>query len=340
MEASARELVESLRASAGSFGFAGVTRAAGLVVNAEREAFHSRLLGLLDVLDDVIEGGNGGGSIPHGWLLHAAAPFPEGTSVAQAELGAQRDTRAAWRRAGAILGVGQDALAERIAKRLGLAVADLDDPRPAAARLVPLSLIEAGPVLPLREDGLRMVAATANPTDLRLIAALERITTRRAVLEVAPPEAIERALLLHLPEAGSTAPELPPVPRPREGAIVALVADDEPAYRLLVRSLLEREGFEVIEAADGAEALELMERLPRVDLLVVDLRMPLLDGRDVVRRVREAGSDTSILVLTGAQEIETEAELIEGGADDYVRKPVEPRILLARVLSVLRRRGR
>jgi len=339
-ELAARETVETLRGSGGSYGFEAVTRAAELVVSAERDLFYPRLTGFLDVLRDVTEGGSGGGSIPHGWLVHAAAPFPEGTALAVRELETERDTRNAWRRAAALLGIDEEALCARVADALGICSADVSDPSPAAARLVPLSLVEAGPVLPLHEDGRNMVAAASNPTDLRLVAALERITARRAVLHVATPGRLQVAVLRHLPESGETAAGQLRASRAGTGPLTVLVVDDDAGTRHLVRAVLERDGYTVIEAADGIEALERVDESPEIDLVVVDLYMPLMDGREVVRRMRDAGKDHSILVLTGAQRTETETQLIEEGADDYLRKPLDPRLFLARVSAVLRRRGR
>ena len=332
-------MVESLRSSGTSYGFDAVTRAAELVMAAERQTLHPRLAGFVDVLRDVAEGGTGGGTIPHGWIVHAAAPFPDGMGLTVIELSAERDVRLAWRRVSSLLGVGEAALAERIAINLGIGVADLDDVSPVAGRLVPLSLVEAGPVLPLREDGTHMVAAAANPTDVRLMAALERITARRAVLEVAPPAALQQAVLHRLPDPGLTA-HVPSLGEPWQGTRTVLVVDDDPTSRYLVRTVLEREGYAVLEAGDGIEALEKVEEAPEVDALVVDLLMPLMDGREVVRRMRAAGKDIPILVLTGSTRPETEAQLIEDGADDYMRKPLDPRLFLARVGAVLRRRGR
>lgn len=340
-ERQARELVESLRGSGGSYGFEAVTRAAELVVAAEPERFHPRLTGFLDVLKDVAEGGSGGGSIPHGWLVHASAPFPEGSRLAVEELAAEREVRAAWKRASSLLGTSDEAIERRISRNLDIAVADVDHASVGALRLVPLSLVEAGPVLPLREDGLHMFAAASNPTDLRLVAALERITARRAVLEVASPGRLQVAVLRHLPESGATAPGHPrPAMAPTTGPVTVLVVDDEPADRHLVRAVLERDGYSVLEAQDGIEALQRMDESPEIDVVVVDLHMPLMDGREVVRRLREAGRSQPVLVLTGTQRSETEAQLIEEGADDYLRKPLDPRLFLARVSAILRRQGR
>lgn len=116
-----------------------------------------------------------------------------------------------------------------------------------------------------------------------------------------------------------------------------LVVDDEANVRKLVKSYLEREGFQVLEAADGAEALT-QARRERPDLVVLDLMIPEIDGIEVGRILR-AESDVFILMLTAKTE---EADKLIGlgvGADDYLTKPFSPRELVARVKAILRRGG-
>jgi DNA-binding response OmpR family regulator len=111
--------------------------------------------------------------------------------------------------------------------------------------------------------------------------------------------------------------------------------DDEAPLRDLVRGYLEREGFQVLLAADGEEALELA-RVERPDVLVLDLMLPGLDGLEVCRRLR-AFSNAYVLMLTAkAEEIDRVIGL-EVGADDYLTKPFSPRELVARVRAMLRR---
>ncbi len=117
-----------------------------------------------------------------------------------------------------------------------------------------------------------------------------------------------------------------------------LVVDDEPKITQLVRDYLERAGFGVVTAADGAEAL-MRARTERPDLVVLDLGLPKLDGLDVTRRLRR-DADVPIIMLT-ARDDETDKLIgLELGADDYVTKPFSPRELVARVRAVLRRRDR
>ncbi|MFA6000742.1 MAG: response regulator transcription factor [Thermoleophilia bacterium] len=114
-----------------------------------------------------------------------------------------------------------------------------------------------------------------------------------------------------------------------------LVVDDEAAVRRLVSSYLKREGYQVLEAEDGIEALR-KARLEHPDLIVLDLMLPEIDGLEICRVLR-AESDIYILMLTAKTE-ETDKLLGLGmGADDYLTKPFSPRELVARVKAILRR---
>jgi two-component system alkaline phosphatase synthesis response regulator PhoP len=114
-----------------------------------------------------------------------------------------------------------------------------------------------------------------------------------------------------------------------------LVVDDEPQIVELLRGYLEREGFEVADAADGNAALREHERV-RPDLVILDLMLPQLDGREVCRRIRERAR-TPIIMLTARDEESDKLLGLELGADDYVTKPFSPREVVARVRAVLRR---
>ena len=115
-----------------------------------------------------------------------------------------------------------------------------------------------------------------------------------------------------------------------------LVVDDEPQIVDLLRSYLRRDGFTVEQAVDGEAALAAFGLL-RPDLVILDLMLPKVDGREVCRRIRDA-SHTPIIMLTARDE-ETDKLLgLELGADDYITKPFSPREVVARVRAV-RRRG-
>lgn len=114
-----------------------------------------------------------------------------------------------------------------------------------------------------------------------------------------------------------------------------LVVDDEPMVCEVVTRYLERDGYAVTAAADGAAALELAEQRT-FDLVVLDLMLPAVTGLDVLAELRRRG-DTPVIVLTARSDEGDRVLGLESGADDYVVKPFSPRELTARVRSVLRR---
>jgi DNA-binding response OmpR family regulator len=116
-----------------------------------------------------------------------------------------------------------------------------------------------------------------------------------------------------------------------------LVADDDRDVRALVRTLLERAGHEVVEAADGKECLRrLYERRPQ--LVVLDVGMPVMDGWKTLERIRDV-ADVPVLLLTARGEELDRVRGLRAGADDYVPKPFGRQELLARVEALLRRGG-
>ncbi len=114
-----------------------------------------------------------------------------------------------------------------------------------------------------------------------------------------------------------------------------LVVDDEKNIVKLAELYLSAEGFEVISAADGATALEMM-KIRRPDLVILDIMLPEMDGWEVCRRLRQT-SQVPIIMLTARGEDVDKIVGLELGADDYVVKPFNPRELAARVKAVLRR---
>jgi two-component system alkaline phosphatase synthesis response regulator PhoP len=114
-----------------------------------------------------------------------------------------------------------------------------------------------------------------------------------------------------------------------------LVVDDERNIVALVRLYLEKEGFNVVAASDGEQALVQFERSDP-DLVVLDVMLPKLDGFEVCRELRRRG-DVPILMLTARSEDIDAIVGLELGADDYVTKPFNPRALVARVKAILRR---
>jgi DNA-binding response OmpR family regulator len=114
-----------------------------------------------------------------------------------------------------------------------------------------------------------------------------------------------------------------------------LVVDDERNIVDLLRLYLEKEGLGVVAAADGEEALALHARFDP-DLVILDLMLPKIDGYEVCREIRRRG-ETPILMLTARSDDVDAIVGLELGADDYVTKPFDPRLLLARVKAILRR---
>ena len=118
-----------------------------------------------------------------------------------------------------------------------------------------------------------------------------------------------------------------------EGKI--LVVDDEKKIVSMVHAYLDREGYQVIEAFDGRQALEAFQR-ESPDLIVLDLMLPGMDGLEVCREIRRS-SEVPIIMLTSRGEDADKLVGLELGADDYITKPFSPRELVARVRAVLRR---
>ncbi len=115
-----------------------------------------------------------------------------------------------------------------------------------------------------------------------------------------------------------------------------LIVDDERPIRELVASYLVDEGFTVEELGDGEAAVARIDRAPAVDLIVLDVRMPKLNGVDALREIRRR-SDTYVIMLTAAAEETDRLIGLSVGADDYITKPFSPREVVARVKAVLRR---
>lgn len=115
-----------------------------------------------------------------------------------------------------------------------------------------------------------------------------------------------------------------------------LVVDDEESIRYLVASYLRADGFVVEELGDGQAALDRVRRANDLDLIILDVRMPKVDGIDALREIRRL-SDSYVIMLTAAAEETDRLIGLSLGADDYMTKPFSPRELVARVKAVLRR---
>lgn len=115
-----------------------------------------------------------------------------------------------------------------------------------------------------------------------------------------------------------------------------LVVDDESRMRKLVRDFLVRQNYDVLEAGDGEEALDIFYSVKDIALMILDVMMPKMTGWDVCREVRE-NSKVPIIMLTAKGDESDELLGFDLGVDEYISKPFSPKILVARVEAILRR---
>ncbi len=118
-----------------------------------------------------------------------------------------------------------------------------------------------------------------------------------------------------------------------------LVADDEERIRRLVRDFLKKEGYEVLEAGDGEEAINAFYEIPDISLFILDVMMPKMDGLQVLREIRDSADRAAVpvILLTARTSEQDQLAGFDAGADEYVEKPFRPRVLVARVNAILRR---
>jgi two-component system chemotaxis response regulator CheY len=335
----ARRVGMALRGSGATFGFPHLTEVATLVETARDEDMLRRTEGLIAQLNALSTPADEGVGVPE-WLTEAAGLGD--VSLTEDGVG----TGVAWTRVARRAGLDRSELVRRVADFFGLEVADLASRDRAALRHVPEALMASDRILPLREDADTITVATADPTALMTERKLEGFTGRRPIFVVAHPEVIDALIDEMRVPAGAAREEtvtdvtdLAASSRPAEGAI--LVVDDEPSARLLVRTLLERAGYVVVEAEDGVAALEAMGDGSGIGLVVADLNMPRMDGLELIWELQDAHRDAPVpvIVVTGEADEILETQLMEEGADDYIRKPIDPRLFLARVESTVRRVG-
>ena len=115
-----------------------------------------------------------------------------------------------------------------------------------------------------------------------------------------------------------------------------LVVDDESRMRKLVRDFLVKSNFEVLEAGDGEEALDIFYKDKDIALIILDVMMPKMDGWQVCREIR-VNSQVPIIMLTARGDERDELQGFQLGVDEYISKPFSPKILVARVEAILRR---
>lgn len=120
--------------------------------------------------------------------------------------------------------------------------------------------------------------------------------------------------------------------------ITILVVDDESRIRKLIKDFLHQEDYNVIEAEDGEDALNVYEENKnKIDLIILDVMMPKFDGWSVLRKIRQDNTQLPIIMLTARAEEQDELFGFELGVDEYITKPFSPKILVARVNTILRR---
>jgi putative two-component system response regulator len=120
-------------------------------------------------------------------------------------------------------------------------------------------------------------------------------------------------------------------------AVDCLVVDDEPRLRQVLAHMMRNSGYHCLEAADGVEAIGLLERQP-VSLLLSDMRMPRLDGVELLRQVRSRWPDTAVVMITAVSDVETAVNCLSNGAMDYLTKPFHLEEVRARVEKALEKR--
>lgn len=118
--------------------------------------------------------------------------------------------------------------------------------------------------------------------------------------------------------------------------IKILVVDDESRMRKLVKDFLQKSNYDVVEAQDGSEALDIFYNNKDISLILLDVMMPKLDGWQVCREIREK-SKIPIIMLTAKADERDELQGFQLGVDEYISKPFSPKILVARVEAILRR---
>lgn len=327
----ARRVAQALRGSGGTFGFPDLSAVAELVEASPDVDTLRRVEGLIEYLHRMRNVEASPLMLRAEWLARAGGVEPEGLHA---------DLSVAWRDVRERSGLSDRALTERVAARFGLQAADLSRPARSALRLVPEALMRSALVLPVAEDSETVTVAAADPTSLTTELELVRLTGRRPLFVVAPPDVLTSALevLLERPASESS-------PRRRASPTAAgergkvLVVDDDASARLLARAVLEKHGHRVVEAGNGLEALERLRGEPSVELVVADLNMPELDGLELIWEMRDAPrwAHIPVIVLTGENDDLLETKLIEEGADDYLSKPIDPRLFVARVGATIRR---
>jgi CheY-like chemotaxis protein len=223
-----------------------------------------------------------------------------------------------------------------------LPFADLNTlhPSPLAQHLVPISVLRRHEVLPLAVDDKEIRYVTATPHNLDADRAVSMSTGRPTMAMLACRSDLLKALAADIASGNHPAP----APQPSSGRPSVsprpsvLIVDDEATTRTLVKLLLERDGYRVLEAFNGKHALDIAAAHD-VDLFVMDLLMPELDGYGAILALRhqERHAATPIVVVTTEEGPVVEKQVLDLGADDYILKPFEPTNLTSRIKAAFRR---
>jgi len=173
------------------------------------------------------------------------------------------------------------------------------------------------------QNGMRTLRASA----------LQRVMNGETTLQE-----VERVVGETTEDAVPQAPAPVPAPAPDDGPRV-LVVDDDAVCRKVARKLLFDADFDVAECSSGEDALQVLRTDGHIALVVLDLGLPGMQGDEVLRAMRQSPATASVpvIVLTGSPDPDLEVRLMEEGADDYIRKPIEPRRFTTRVRAALRR---
>jgi len=119
---------------------------------------------------------------------------------------------------------------------------------------------------------------------------------------------------------------------------VVLIVDDEIRMRKLIKDFLLQKDYEILEAGDGEEALDIYNKnKDKIDLILLDVMMPKLDGWSVLRQIRQKDNKIAVVMLTARGEEQDELFGFELGVDEYITKPFSPKLMVARVEAILRR---
>ena len=165
------------------------------------------------------------------------------------------------------------------------------------------------------------------------VSALQRVADGETTLQE-----VERVVGESIEDAAVTVSHVVQ-PNSRPSGPRVLLVDDDTVCRKVAKRLLQEGGYEVVEAVNGEDALAQLEVDDHITLTVLDLGLPTIQGDEVLRRMRlsPATATMPVLVLTGSPDEDLEVRLMDEGADDYIRKPIEPKRFVTRVKAALRR---